>query len=338
MKVKKLYLSFSDYENGKKSGTYFKKFIQKEINFYCNLLKNSKIKEQCLKLVQKLKRLYPKYYNEVLGKADGAEVDFNAYFLMLCPELFEGKEHCTTIICKNQEGKFMLTHNEDDCYKKGNFCISKVSTANEWFITNDIYNMPFGNGFSWNSHGIIKTINYCYDPLPNKDNLSRYFSQRYISEATSIDNLIERCKNFKTASGYHVNALDIKNNIAVSIEVFTDSVDVKFIDDYNIHSNHFLRGKFLNNPMTSEISNSIFRLNKASQLFADLNERNLTNIYNILMYRSEEDKFENSIFQTKKDPYLTGFNFSFDPDDNKHIFITDFVNNEKLKLKYDLKK
>lgn len=336
MKIKKLYLNSSDYENGKKSGTYFRKFIQKEIAVYSNLLKDPQIKGQCLKLSKKLEKLYPKYYNEVLGKADGAKVDFDAYFLMLCPELYEGKEHCTTIICKNKNGKFMLTHNEDDCYEKGNSCLSKISTVDGWFATNDIYNMPFGNGYTWNSYGIIKTINYCYDPKPNKNNLSRYFSQRHISEATSINDLIKRCKELKTASGYHINALDIIHNIAVSIEVFSNSVDVKFIDDHSIHSNHFLRGKFSTKPIIEENSNSIFRLNKANQLFTNLSERTISNIYKILMYRSDEDKFENSILQTKGDPYLTGQNFSFDPDDNEHIYLTDFVNNEKLKLKYNI--
>ena len=36
---------------------------------------------------------------------------------------------------------------------------------NNWFVTNDMYNMPFGNGISWNSYGIVKTINYCHDKI-----------------------------------------------------------------------------------------------------------------------------------------------------------------------------
>ena len=53
-----------------------------------------------------------------------------------------------------------------------------------------MYNMPFGNGVSWNSYGIVKTINYCHDEVKNLDNYPRYFLQRHISEAKSIEQLI----------------------------------------------------------------------------------------------------------------------------------------------------
>ena len=67
-----------------------------------------------------------------------------------------------------------------------------------------------------------------------------------------------------------------------------------------------------------------------------MNDINLLNIKNILDYRSKEDKFENSIFQTQKDPYITGMNFSFDIDFNKEIKLYIYPNNEKLTLDYEL--
>lgn len=331
-----LRLNSTPYENGKMSGKFFKKVIQKNMPFYENLLNNFQIKQSSHFLLLKLKETYPDYYEEIKGKADGAEVNFEAYFLMMCPELYEEIDHCTTIMCKDKDGKFILSHNEDDNYAENNFCLSKIYTKETWFVTNDIFNMPFGNGYSWNSFGIVKTINYCYDPLPNRDNLPRYFAQRHISEAKSIEDLIKRCKELKSASGFHVNAIDINKNIAVSIEVFCDGVDVKYIVDLFIHSNHFLRGKYATTPVLEKRSNSIFRLEKAKELFSKTKVRNMKNIYDILMYRSKEDKFESSIFQTEKDPYITGANFSYSISDRDHIYITDFVNKEKYKLNYDL--
>ncbi len=330
-----LRLNGTPYENGKVSGEFFKKSIRKDIPFYENLLNNLEIKKLSNSLLLKLKDKYPDYYEEIKGKADGAEVNFQTYFLMMCPELFAKIDHCTTIICKDKDGKFTLSHNEDDNYDKDNFCLSKVYTKDGWFVTLDIFNMPFGNSYSWNSYGIIKTINYCYDPSPNINNLSRYFTQRHISEARSIDDLINRCKELKPASGFHVNAIDINKNIAVSIEVFCDGVDVKFIDDAFIHSNHFMRGKFATKSVIEENSNSKFRLAKATELLDKTKVKNIRNIYNILMYRGKEDKFETSIFQTEKDPYMTGSNFSCSVKDKNHIYITDFVNKEKYKIKYD---
>ena len=50
-----------------------------------------------------------------------------------------------------------------------------------------MYNMPYGNGPSWNTYGLVKTINYLHDEDHEITHLPRYFAQRHISEATSLD-------------------------------------------------------------------------------------------------------------------------------------------------------
>jgi len=332
-----LNLNSSSYENGKTSGIYFKENININIDKIKNKLnENNYIKEQVKKQFDNLKLKYPKYYDEVIGKADGLEIDRLVYFAILCPEILElNFEHCTTIVCKKNNGKYIISHNEDDEYLKGNFCLSKVKiNENNWFVTNDMYNMPFGNGISWNSYGIFKTINYCHDDNIKLDYLPRYFSQRHISEAESIDDLIKRCKEMKIASGYHVTAIDINNNVAVSIEVYNDDIDVKYIDDYYIHSNHYIHGKYFENPSIDEESNSIFRLDKATQLLKS-SQKDISRIQKILNYRSKEDTFCNSILQTKEDPYETIFNISFDTEDINNIFLNVYVNNENIKIDYN---
>ncbi len=64
--------------------------------------------------------------------------------------------------------------------------------------------------------------------------------------------------------------------------------------------------------------------------------KNLDDIKNILNYRSDENKFEESILQTKDDPYITLFNFSFDTENQNTIYLNSYTNNEIIKLKYDL--
>ena len=183
--------------------------------------------------------------------------------------------------------------------------------------------------------GIVKTINYCHDDNINLDNYSRYYLQRHISESKSIDDLINRCKEMKVASGFHVNAIDINNNIAVSIEVYSNGIDVEYIDDYYIHSNHFIHKDYLKNQKIDNGSNSIFRLKKAKELF-ESNNKDLNSIKNILSYRSKENKFDNSILQTMNDPYITIFNFSFDTESKNIIYLNNYTNDEKIKLQYDL--
>ena len=247
MKTDILYLNNTPYENGKLSGEYFRKNVIINLEEINNVLLNNDIKNQIVSQLDNLKNEYPKYYDETIGKADGLGIDRLTYFAIMCPEIADIKfEHCTTIMCKKGNGSFIISHNEDGDYIEGNFCLSKVKIDNDnWFLTNDMYNMPFGNGISWNSYGIVKTINYCHDDNVDIKNHPRYFLQRHISEARSIDDLIKRCKEMKVASGFHVNAIDINNNVAVSIEVYSDSIDVEYIDDYYVHSNHFIHKDYL---------------------------------------------------------------------------------------------
>ena len=76
-------------------------------------------------------------------------------------------------------------------------------------------------------------------------------------------------------------------------------------------------------------------LNKAKELFSKSN-KDLDDIKNILNYRCDENKYEESILQTKDDPYITLFNFSFDTENENNIYLNSYPNNEVIELKYDL--
>lgn len=334
MKTEFLLLNSTPYENGKKSGEFFRNHVDlKQIELP---VLTDKKNEMCSKLLHKLKNEYPDYYEEVRGKADGLDIDLLTYFSLLCPELFHlTYEHCTTIIAKKDNGHFILSHNEDDKYLDGNFCLSKVYVDNEnWFVTNDMVNMPFGNGISYNSYGIIKSINYTHEENYTLEDLPRYFGQRHISEARSLDDLIERCRQMNTASGFHVNAIDINTHKAVSIEVYNHSISVIEIHDYYVHTNHYIHHDHAQHPVTDSGSNSIFRLNKASELMKDA-ERTVSSIKEILRYRSPENAHMTTIFQTKDDPSLTLFNFTYDTEFKDELLLDVYVTNEQLTLKYN---
>ncbi len=335
MKPDILYLDKTPYENGKISWEYFRQRVKIDTTEIEKILSDNDTKKKVETQFNNLKQQYPKYYDEVIGKADWLWIDRLTYFSILCPEITDiDFEHCTTIMCKKDNGHFIISHNEDDDWVDGNFCICKVKiNDNNWFVTNDAYNMPFWNGMSWNSYGIVKTVNYCHDEDINLDNLPRYFSQRHLTEAKSIDEMIARCEEMKVASGFHINAIDINNNIAVSIEAYSNWIDVEYIDDYYAHSNHYIHKDRINNPKTDVDSNSVFRLNKCNELFWD---RTLQGIKKVLSYRSKENKFENSILQTKEDPYITLYNFSFDIDNKNTIYLNTYLDNDMVELNYDL--
>lgn len=338
MKTVFLDLNGTPYENGKKSGEYFNRVVSDvEKNKIFAFKKEEAVLQKCDILLNRLKEEYPRYYMEVKGKAEGLNMPVSDYFALLCPELFHvGFDHCTSIICRKENGKFLLLHNEDDYYRENNFCMSKVKINDEhWFITNDMINMPFGNGFSWNSYGIVKTINYCHEENFDLDGLPRYFGQRHISEASSLEDLIKRCKEMKVASGFHVNALDIYQNRAVSVEVYPDEVSVKWIENKYVHTNHYIHDRFKDDPKADQGSNSFFRLEKASALLKGA-EKEIVSIRNILYYRSPEDRFDNSIFQKEEDAYLTLANIAVDAEHPNQVLLDVFVNEESLKLPYSI--
>lgn len=330
-----LTLNKTSYENGKTSGQYFKSVLNPEILKDTPLKKRPELKEKCIHMMHKLQKEYPDYYEETIGKADGLEMDHIDYFSIMCPELFNfGFEHCTTIITNKDNGHFILSHNEDDNYIEHNFCLSKVYTdEHNWFMTNDMYNMPFGNGISYNSHGIIKTINYTHEEDIYPDELPRYYGQRYISEAESLEDLIKRCQTMKTASGFHVTAIDTNTLKAVSIEVYPDSISIIPVDNWYVHTNHYIHNTHKDNPKTDEGSNSIFRLHKAQQLIQHA-EKTTDSIRQVLNYRSPENRFDNSILQTTDDPYITLFNFTVDTEHLDHVKLNVKITNETIELEY----
>ena len=134
----------------------------------------------------------------------------------------------------------------------------------------------------------------------------------------------------------YAQAIDINKNVAVSVEVFNDSIDVLYIDDCFVHSNHFLRGEYANKPSLDDGSNSCFRYEKARELLLNMDIKCLTDLKSILDYRSKDDTFFESILQTKKDPYETIFNFSYDTENKEKVFLDAYAVGKKVALDYNI--
>lgn len=126
MKTDILYLNGTYYENGKKSGEYFKNRVDIDTEKVNKILENERIRNKVFNQLINLKRKYPNFYEEVVGKSLGLGLDLLTYFAILCPEITDiNFEHCTTITCKKDDENFIISHNEDDDYIEGNFCLAK---------------------------------------------------------------------------------------------------------------------------------------------------------------------------------------------------------------------
>lgn len=92
MKTKILELNKTPYENGKTSGAYFRKQIDSQVIKKIDKIDiKGDLLNRYITLLTHLKNKYPKYYDEIRGKADGLNINLLKYFSILCPELSEIK-------------------------------------------------------------------------------------------------------------------------------------------------------------------------------------------------------------------------------------------------------
>jgi len=336
--VKFYEVSESPYERGYKSGLLFQETLKKWSSFHSEKLHDSQLMNRVQLVMKKSQAMFPDYFEEIQGKADGAGIPRELCQAMMCPELLGEETGCSTVLLRRSDGTFVLSHNEDDDYNDNNFAITKVNLGSgKWFVTNDCDKMPFGNGFSWNSHGIVKVINYCHVIEYNLTGIPRYFSQRHISEATSLDDLVQRCNHPNRASGYHVLAIDVNKNKAISVEITHDDISINEIKEAYVHTNHYIHEKITNGKIFLDTgSNSLNRLRKLEYLLSELRMKNRCSIEDlqwILSYRGRE--FMDSVISYINDPYLTVANMSIDTATRDDIILRFYLSNEKFKVGYD---
>lgn len=337
-KIKFINAKGTAYERGKISGTELRQSIQNSVDNYKDLLNNKEIMKKVNRVKAIVENTFPEYVEEIKGRADGALVNRELYFLMMCAEILNEGVGCTSLVYKREDGTFLLAHNEDDSYRPLSAAITKCERPDEWFITYDYCNMPFGNAFSFNSHGIVKTINYCYSNDINIEGIPRYFIQRHISEAKSLEDFINRCNIPNRASGFHAIALDIFKNKCISIEVTASDISVEEIENYYVHTNHYIH-KSINRGIVNlqEGSTSNFRLNKGNELLREAIESqgeklNINSFIEILNYRGKN--YYDSILALKDEPNFTCARFAIDTREKNNVWLEFFDTFEGFSMDY----
>lgn len=98
LKIHCLELKGTPKIRGIKSGKLFKDILQREILKFQHYKKNQKLIFFLNKIKKKVYNTFPDYIEEIEGRAEGANVDSELYFLMLCPELLGIISGCTSIL------------------------------------------------------------------------------------------------------------------------------------------------------------------------------------------------------------------------------------------------
>ncbi len=337
MSIRILNLHGNAYERGYRSGLAFKRSLSERSRKYRQI--TTDLKESVKNVINKTRHIFPEYITEVIGRADGAGISRDIYFAMMCPELMQENTGCTTCVARKADGNIILSHNEDDNCSADDISLVKINRSDGWFVTNDVNKMPFGNGFSWNSYGIVKTINYTHSSSShlNLSGIPRYFTQRHVSEATSIEDFIIRCNHPDRASGFHAIVCDAYKKKSVSIEVTAKDISVKDIDAYYCHANHYIHRDIHKGTIVADRDgNSLFRQEKVQ---ADL--KNLVCIDSFRQLRDiigqQGDRFENSILISKAmDESYTWANFSYDTSDQMVHLRFYFGGMTELQMHYDI--
>lgn len=321
------------YEIGCQSGSLFHGTVKIRMDDITAFMKNCPEEtEHALSEFEKMKYDYPVYYEETIGKADGLGVDRNAYIMMMHPEILQRhSDACTTIMNVRSDGSIVLAHNEDDIWQENNFALVRVHTEDGWFITNDMYNMPFGNGICINSHRIVRCINYCHDHAG--EGYSRYFVQRHLAMVKDIDDLKRRTMEMKPASGFHVNLIDEKVSQAYSIEVMKDRTSIHNVRHTAVHANHFVHELHKKQWYYDTSGNSVFRYETAKDEIEKTVHPELDDMQEILNMHT--DTWQTSILQCHDIPNRTIFRFACDT--NSHTYeIHDFMHGKTCMMGEEL--
>lgn len=331
--MKYITVNGDDYNMGKMIGSYFSDYLNKNKDKYLQRLNDEDVLNKVRYLENKLKDEFPLCLSEIYGRADGANINRDVMLLMFFPEIFKKKDGCTTLIMKDKNDKFLLSHNEDDInYSKDNVALIKYDYKDYWIIGYTVAEKLMGSSFGFNSYGIIFSSNCIYDTKIELNNISRYIAVRSITNASSLDELINKLKDINVASAFSYNVIDTKANKAANIEKDIKDIYLTNINDRYARANHFTTKKFdLNEvPKSSKFRDEY--VNKEI-IKLDNNSVKLEDLKNILAYKSAD--YYTSVYKDPnkyKDLSVTVANFSYDGNKNE-IIIKDYLDNSELRFK-----
>jgi len=158
------------------------------------------------------KAAYPDIYAEIQGIAQGAEIEeYKAMLLMLRPEVealwkaehneIASNDNCFDILFNPLDSKdAFIAHNEDwtPVYKSYGFVLHEnmpFSTTGATHITAFTYPAsPVGFTFGYNDKGVVTSCNGL-NPIPCRPGkLGRYFINRDVLAANSVDDALDRLR------------------------------------------------------------------------------------------------------------------------------------------------
>lgn len=287
------------YEHGFKMGEIFKKALQTETLPFVDAVKKETTIDILNFQTERLKKDYPFIYEELKGRADGAEISYKLYLYYICYEIDERSyysDKCTTILV-NDADNLLLAHNEDGNYNPDNINIAEYHFE-DGRVLKEIANadnllsatiLKTSNGFSYST-------NYIWYNDYNLQYMPRNLFYRVLANAKSFDDAINIIKTVPICAGCSINIVDEKNKKLYSVEKFQTEYSIVEVKGIFAHSNHFIHDKFKHLQMPlKELGESTTLTRKwySDMLIEELKNDNKSfnedNILSVLQYYNIND-------------------------------------------------
>lgn len=197
----------------------------------------------------------PRAYEELVGWSEGSGVPFeDMATLNLKAELraliderdrkaaipAEENPGCSTVV-QVASGEVIHVHNEDghDAYRDLMFMIKAVPNDGPAYFCMSYPGILPGNAPAMNANGLVQTTNFiaCKEV---RLGVGRYFLDRMILEARSIDEALEWSTHPERAFGFHHVFTDLNAARSVAVEVSPGKQKVREIDGLYYHTNHLV--------------------------------------------------------------------------------------------------
>jgi len=257
---------------GSEIGSFFKAKITKFVKsseMFKSIRENVDVRRY-----EKLRELatsyFPQYMEEIRGISEGSGVDFQDLVILNFKYEYP-LTSCSTIVFKIGN-RIILGHNEDNDKEneENSFLIIARPRHGTPFISYCYPGMIPGNAFSFNSNGIIMTGNAM--PTPDlRVGVPRHLIDRFVIEAPTIDDAVERALFSRRASGFSYNLASLREKRVINLETTSQKHYLTEVNGRFFHTNHYVSSG-LNNVKQRIGKSSLQRYRKGIETINKIDE------------------------------------------------------------------
>lgn len=261
-------------------------------------------------VINNIEKQYPKYLQEMYGRADGLQIDRKEFLADICFSGFIKNEACTDIVVRVNDNEVISGHNEDLSETLEQAALIKYRKDDMFYFDFSTYNCPQGTTFGWNSNGIVISVNTIHTFEYHKQGIPAWFILRDVVFAKNIEEIIDKIKRVYCCTGFSLNVIDKNTNKAYSVEKIYDSTDVVEIVDKYVHTNHIIHENSQYN--SNLLGCTSIRLEKAKEKLATIQNKKCTmeDIKNILQFYKNSNEFIYRPIEKDKYPTIATFIFN----------------------------